>query len=117
MQDYSAQQHEIRERADRAEALAAQAYARLLHLAETRDSGQILKIAAFIAATYNGQSFPLDLFILRTVDYSICEDMLLCIDALRWGRNDLYKLVPDGARRIEAICEAWGLHGMTRQKF
>ena len=32
----------------------AQAFARLLTLAETRDSGQIPRIARFLAATYNG---------------------------------------------------------------
>ena len=37
----------------------AQASARLLRLAEERDSGQISRIARFLAATYNGQSFQL----------------------------------------------------------
>ena len=36
----------------------AQAFARLLKLAEERDSGQIPRIARFLAATYNGQAFP-----------------------------------------------------------
>lgn len=36
----------------------AQAFARLLTLAETRDSGQIPRIARFLAATYNGHAFP-----------------------------------------------------------
>ncbi len=35
----------------------AQAFARLLKLAETRESGQILRIARFLAATYEGQAF------------------------------------------------------------
>lgn len=35
-----------------------QAFARLLQLAETRDSGQIPRVARFLAATYNGQAFP-----------------------------------------------------------
>lgn len=35
----------------------AQAFARLLKLAEERDSGQIPRIAPFLAATYNGQAF------------------------------------------------------------
>ena len=33
----------------------AQAFARLLQLAETRDSGQVPRVARFLAATYNGQ--------------------------------------------------------------
>jgi hypothetical protein len=43
----------------------AQTFARLLTLAEERDSGQIPRIARFLAATYNGQAFQFDLFELR----------------------------------------------------
>ena len=35
----------------------AQAFGRLLKLAEERDSGQISRIARFLAATYSGQAF------------------------------------------------------------
>ena len=38
----------------------AQAFGRLLKLAEERDSGQIQRIARFLAATYNGQAFQFD---------------------------------------------------------
>ena len=55
----------------------AQAFARLLKLAETRDSGQIPRIARFLAATYNGQAFQFDLFELRAVDIAISNDMLV----------------------------------------
>jgi hypothetical protein len=96
-------------RASEAQAAAAQAYARLLNLAETRDSGQIRRVAQFIASTYDGATFPFDLFELRTVDVAIADDMLLCLDALRWGKADLFKLVPDGERRVKAICAAWGI--------
>jgi hypothetical protein len=37
-----------------------QAFARLLKLAEERDSGQIQRIERFLAATYNGQAFQLN---------------------------------------------------------
>jgi hypothetical protein len=96
-------------RASEAQAAAAQAYARLLNLAETRDSGQIRRVAQFIASTYDGATFPFDLFELRTVDVAIADDMLVCLDALRWGKADLFKLVPDGDRRVKAICAAWGI--------
>ncbi len=87
----------------------ARAFARLLELAETRDSGQIPRIARFIAATFNGEDFPLDPFELRAVDLAISDDMLCCLDALRWGRADLYTLVPDGDARVRAVIERWGL--------
>ncbi|MFT3819826.1 MAG: hypothetical protein QM750_19810 [Rubrivivax sp.] len=97
------------QRATEAQSKAAQAIARLLNLAETRNSGQIPRVAKFIAALYNGDAFPLDLFELRAVDVEISDDMLLCIDALRWGKADLHKLVPDGKKRIEAVISKWGV--------
>ena len=75
------------------------AYQRRLQLAETSDSGEVRRVAFFIAAIYNGEAFPFDLFELRAVDEAISDDMLLCIDALRWGQSDLHSLVPDGDRR------------------
>ncbi len=100
---------ELARRASEAQAAAAQAYARLLNLAETRDSGQIRRVALFIASTYDGATFPFDLFELRTLDVAISDDMLVCLDALRWGKADLFKLVPDGERRIKAVCATWGI--------
>jgi hypothetical protein len=88
---------------------AAQSYARLLGLAEQRDSGQIRRVVQFLASTYNGEAFPFDLFDLRTVDVDISDDMLVCLDALRWAKADLYKLVPDGESRVQAVIDQWGL--------
>ena len=87
----------------------AQAFARLLALAEQRDSGQIRRVVAFIAATYNGDAFPFDPFELRAVDIAISDDMLRCLDALRWARADLHTLVPDGDARVRAVIASWGL--------
>ncbi len=97
-------------RKDEATRQGAQAFARLLALAEQRDSGQIARVARFIAATYNGDAFPFDPFELRAVDTAIGDDMLCCLDALRWGRADLHRLVPDGDARVRAVIERWGLH-------
>jgi hypothetical protein len=91
----------------------AQAFARLLKLVETRDSGQIPRVARFLAAMYNGQAFQLDLFELRAVDIAISNDMLCCLDALRWGRADLHTLIPDGDDRVRAVIERWGLRRPT----
>lgn len=87
----------------------APAFARLLKLAEERASGQIPRIARFLAASYNGQAFQFDLFELRAVDIAISNDMLCCLDALRWGRADLHTQVPDGDARVRAVIERWGL--------
>ena len=87
----------------------AQAFARLLQLTENRDSGQIPRVARFLAATYNGQAFQLDPFELRAIDIAISDDMLCCLDALRWGRADLYTQVPDGDARVRAVIDHWCL--------
>ena len=99
----------IRLRKGEATTKGGQAFQRLLQLAETRDSGQVRRVVLFIAATYNGEAFPFDLFELRAVDEAISDDMLLCIDALRWGQTDLHSLVPDGDWRVRAVIEKWGL--------
>jgi hypothetical protein len=82
---------------------------RRLQLAETRDTGQVHRIALLITATGNGEAFTFDLFALRAVDEVIDDDMLRCIDALRWGKTDLHALVPDGDQRIRVVIEKWGL--------
>ncbi len=43
------------------------------------------------------------------LDIAISDDKLVCLDALRWGKADLFKLLPDGERRMKAICADWGL--------
>ena len=92
-----------------ATAQGAQAFARLLQLAEQRSSGQIVRVVQFIAATYNGQAFAFDLFDLRALDVAISDDMLHCLDALRWARADLYTLVPNGDARVRSVIAQWGL--------
>lgn len=99
----------LRRRKSEATAKGGQAFLRLLQLAEAGDSGQAHTVARFVASTYNGQDFPHDLYDLRLVDIAISDDMLLCLDALRWGQADLHNLVPDGDRRVRAVIEQWGL--------
>jgi hypothetical protein len=96
-------------RAHEAQAKAAQALLRLVDVAERYDSGQARRVAGFLASTFNGAAYPFDLFELRALDVSLADDALACIDALRWGKADLYKLIPDGERRIAAVLASWGL--------
>ena len=107
--DFDDDMQRMQLRKGEATAKGGHAFQRLLQLAETCDSGQVRRVAPFIAATYNGEAFPLDLFELRAVDEAISDDMLLCIDALRWGQADLHRLVPDGDQRVRAVIELWGL--------
>lgn len=103
----AARTHEAR--SARATAAAAQAFARLLALAEAHDSGQARRVARFLAAVFDGEVFTLDPFDLRAVDVAIGDDMLACLDALRWGRADLHRLVPCGEARLLAVLQRWGL--------
>lgn len=82
--DMAGDEHDFEGRSRAAQAKAAHALDHLLKLAETRDSGQIRRVARFIAALYNGDAYPLDLFELRAVDVAISDDVINCIDALRW---------------------------------
>lgn len=101
------QEQEWTRRAEHAQALAAQAYARLLTLAQG-ETGQAGRAAKFLAATYNSAAYHFDLLELRAVNVEVSDDMLTCLDALRWGKTDLHTLVPAGARRVQAIITAWG---------
>jgi hypothetical protein len=96
-------------RALQAQARAAQAYLRLVELAERHDSGQAARVARFLASTFNGAALPFDLFELRALDVAIADDALACIDALRWGKADLHRLLPDGEQRVAAVLRAWGI--------
>lgn len=96
-------------RAQETQAKAAQAFLRLVEIAERHDTGQARRVASFLASTFNGAAFPFDLFELRTLDVGLADDAVACIDALRWGKADLHKLIPDGERRIEAVITSWGL--------
>lgn len=104
-----AKRAEWHRRAKEAHLKAADAYRRLVYLAETGDSGQISKVARFVASTFNGQAYPFDLFYLRSLDVELSDDMLVCLDALRWAKADLYRLLPDGEARVKAIIKLWGI--------
>ena len=73
------------------------------------DEMQQLRLRMSVATAHGGQAFPFDLFDLRGLDVSIDDDMLACLDALRWGHADLHRLVPDGDERVGAAIEKWAL--------
>jgi hypothetical protein len=86
-----------------------EAFARLLNIAEASDTGQARRVAALVASTFNGRRSPFDLFELRAVDAEISDDMLCCLEALRWAQADLYSLVPDGNSRVRSFIRRWEL--------
>lgn len=62
--DLDRAQRQWDERARVAQATAAQSLARLLQLAECRDTGQAARVTRFLAATYNGNSYTFDPFLI-----------------------------------------------------
>ena len=66
-------------------------------------------IAGFLASIYDPEAFPLDPRLMRSVDVPVSDDMLACLDAVRWGRAELHTLLPNGERRILNVCDALGL--------
>jgi hypothetical protein len=94
---------------NRALAAGIPAFKRLLLLAESSDTGQARRVASFLATCYNSTAFPWDPFDLRAVDISISNDMLVCLDALRWGQADLHTLVSDGDGRLQRLIKVWGM--------
>lgn len=102
-----ADQKEWARRATEAQSKAAHAYARLIDHAMGTDSGQARRIAQFIAAAYNGHDYAFDLFDLRALDVEISDDMLACMDALRWGKLDLHNLIPNGDQKVRDVIRSW----------
>lgn len=96
-------------RAMEAQAKAAHALLRLIEVAERYDTGQARRVAGFIASTFNGADYPFDFFELRALDVALADDAMAYIDALHWGKADLYKLIPDGEHRIAAVLTSWSL--------
>lgn len=99
----------IDQRSRNVTATGAQAFQRMLCLAETHNSGQIAWIASFMAATCDGEAIGFNLCKVRAGDGAISVAMLHCIDALRWGCADLRGLVLDGEARTRAVIDRWGI--------
>ncbi len=95
------------------QAQAAHAFARLLDLAENSDTGQARRVSRFVASTFNGRAYPFDLYDLRGVDVAIGDDMLVCLDALRWAKADLFNLVPNGETRVKGVIRSWDIKSAT----
>lgn len=105
-----ARQCSYEQRATASTLAGGQALERLLRLAESRDSGQILRVALFLGAVWNGARH-FDLYDLRALDVEISDDMLAVLDALRWAKVSIDDLAPSAEARIEAVLKAWGLIG------
>lgn len=84
-----------------------EAFERLLTYAETRRSGQIQRIAQFLAGAW-GVAPGLKLDCLLSLDKSIGDDMLHVLNAIRWNVVAVFDLAIDGRKRVPAALRAWG---------
>ena len=108
MNDLDAQMQEWEDRATQAQARGAHAFARLLAIAEYEQGGQACVVAWFLTSLYDS-TVLLDPFALRAVEVTVSDDMLACLDTLRWAKADLCELVPDGHTRLRRLVERWSL--------
>lgn len=96
-----------------ASALGAQSFHRLLLVAEGREDEIGLRVsgndaaavAAFISDLAGDIAFH---FVdLRCLKHDLDEDIIRCIDAIRWAKQDLYNSVPDGFIRSCEVVKVW----------
>ena len=83
------------------------AFERLLNYAETRNSGQIQRIAQFLAGVW-GVDQGLKLECLVSLDQAIGEDMLAVLNAIRTNALSIRDMSVDGSKRVPAALRLWG---------
>lgn len=87
--------------------LGCEAFERLLCLAETRDSGQIRRVAEFLAVCWGDRQLdPVD---LRSLDEQIGDDMMAVLNAIRHGDVAVYTMAEGARHRVPKVLRAWGL--------
>jgi hypothetical protein len=70
---------------------------------ESRVEGRRKAVSQLLCST------PFDLYDLRGLDVAIGDDMLVCLDALRWAKEDLFNLVPNGETRVKGVIKSWDI--------
>ena len=87
---------------------------RLISLVETRNSGQIAKIARFLAGLYNGYAYPFDLTDLRCVDQLILNDCLLVLRMDATPEREVHQYIENGQVRWQEMIERFGIKPVIR---
>lgn len=90
-------------RAVHARGLATLSLERLLDHAQLDTSSAGRRVARFLASLSDAQTWPLDLSDLTCVDVGVSDDMLVCLDALRWNKGPLFELLTHGEARLQAV--------------
>lgn len=87
---------------------------RLLTLAETRESGQIRRVALFIGACFNGNRH-FDFYDFRSLDEQIGNDMMDVLNAHRLCNMGVDSMTLGGTSRIDKMLRKWGMSGDGQQ--
>lgn len=103
-------------RAQRAQGLAAHAFGRLLVIAEKQDNKEAQIVARFLASTSDGENFPFNPNYLRDVRTHVSDDILLCLDAIRWNLAKLIEIFPRAEGRLEDCLARWGAFPSTKYR-
>lgn len=83
---------------------------RLIQMAETRQSGQIGKIALFLWCIWDQtEKSRFDLFDMCGLDVAISDDILSVLDAIRWMQVPIYLMAEHLNKRMPKILHKWGL--------
>ena len=100
---YIAEMREFQSSMEVTHRLGEPALRRLLELCESRNSGQIHKVARLLAGLYNGCAFPFDLTNLRCLDSSILND---CISVIRMDacpKKEVHRYFENGDDRWQKL--------------
>lgn len=89
--------------------LGEAALRRLLPIA-LGNSGQSRRVAAVLLGCYNGSRFPLDLTNLRSLDYSILDDVLAVLRMDANALQEVHCYFERGGRVFEKLAEDWGFN-------
>ena len=79
----------------------------VVNYAETRNSGQIQRIAQFLAGVW-GVDKGLKLECLLSLDQSIGDDMLAVLNAIRTNVLSIRDMSVDGSERVPDALRLWG---------
>ncbi len=88
---------------------------RLFELCESRDSGQISRVARLLAGLYNGTAYRFDLTDLRGLDTEILEDCLAVLRMDANPRQEVHEYFKDGNRRLHSVFRKFGITPLQRE--
>lgn len=94
-------------RVQQATAAGSEAYEQLLDLAESDSISDEAKAVSTFLAFVDGR-LPFDCMTLREVSPEHGDNILVCLDVLRWNQIDLRDIVANGRERTADICDEWG---------